>query len=251
MTMTTNPPAESLGVLLGDHRLFHSTLQCRRFITAKAGVTPYGMYRQALRELNSRTWSLFDEMLRREEIQVDLDELARKVEVAEETYGENNIQLRRLRLEQGRKVVEMAQLEHAMTDRYREWAEFYGQCCTLRPLLGLREGQQLAEDKRDLLDEQMFAHQFAAQIRARIEAGERPLDSALTQVIETLPTGIRTPLLAAGQNQQEFIQWHDSQRPGELPAPEALPTPEEVERLIRERFGALAIERPKLGGLLE
>jgi hypothetical protein len=47
-----------LKAMLDDHQKYHSNLQIDRFIIYKSGVTPYGMYKQALRELYSRYESM-------------------------------------------------------------------------------------------------------------------------------------------------------------------------------------------------
>lgn len=242
---------ESLDVLLADHSHYHTTLQCRSFITAKAGVTPFGQYRQALRELNSRTWSAFDEMLRMEELRVDIEEETETIENLErviEHHGANERSIRRAQIRRARAEVELVQLERSLGDRLREWAEFYAQAVTLRGQLGLLPGETLDREKREELEASMFAHQFARTMRARFVCGERPLDPNLVQTIETLPQTYSAPLLAGAecQTREQFDAFCAQFPSPALPEPTAVPSIAEARDMVRERFEALPLAYSKL-----
>ena len=247
---------ESLETLLADHEQNHSTLQCRSFITAKTGVTVYGQYRQALRELVSRTWAAFEEMLSREELLCTADELDEKLGELDARFDDvgsgADARRRRLTIKRARVAVQLAQLESGLDDRFREWGEFYGQSCALRDQLGLKEGETLAREVREKLEVQMFAHQFASQIRGRIMANERPLDANMTQILGTMPSDVAQPLLGSASNPDGFMDWYEREML-KLPAP---PTPEQIpgrgasERLILSRFRLLEIEGVDLKGVL-
>lgn len=243
---------ESLETLFADHRPFHTTLQCRAFITAKSGVTPFGQYRQALRELTSRTWSAFDEMLRADELRIEIEEAEESVTRCEaESCGELSPAVRRAQIALARREIELRQLELTLHDRLREWGEFYAQACGLREQLGFLPGQPLDDARREELEADMFARQFANTMRARVLSGQNPLDENLLVAIESLPEPQRDALLAfpSAGRRADFDAWVAGFPVPIVPAPKALPSEREVRDMLRERFEALPLSYSRLSEL--
>lgn len=244
----------SLQTLFDDHQHYHTTLQCRSFITAKAGVTPFGQYRQTLRELTSRTWSAFEEMLRMEELRCDIEEATEKVTKIEDSplvgdLDKRDRKLRRARLKLARKEIELTQLEASTTDRLREWAEFYAQAVTLRGQLGLVEGEQLDEKTRERLETEMFAQQFVQTMKARAATGHAPLDPNLYQIIDTLPDDWRVPLIEASESAAKLRALEERLPAMQLPEPMYVPSIEEARALVRERLRTLPLGYTKVDQL--
>lgn len=236
---------ETLSTLLNDHQHYHSTLQCRQFITAKAGVTVFGMYRQTLRELDSRTWSTFEDLLSREELLCTLDELEEKLETCEDDARTRRLALRRVKAQ-----IRLEQTERLLRDRYREWAEFYGQAVRLRRELGLEEGEQLTPQRREQLEVTMFAGQFASTIRAGLLAGVgEPVSANTMEAILTLPREAREPFKFVRSDPNAFLQFCAQVLPDPgLPQPDDIPALPAVEAMILDRFEAMGA--PRMEGLL-
>lgn len=233
---------EALDTLFADHTHYHSTLQCRSFITAKAGVTPFGQYRQALRELTSRTWSAFEELLRMEELRVDVEELSTKIErLGDCPPKASELHLRRLLIERARAEVQLAQLEQSTTDRLREWAEFYAQACALRRQLGLIEGETLTRERREALEIDMFGGQFAQTIRSRIACGQPGIDPSLFLSIETLPEPLARLLIEGAQSKEGFERMIARFPEPAPPAPGDVPAIADARHMVRARFDALPL----------
>lgn len=236
---------EPLHTLLADHQHYHSTIQCRQFITVKAGVTLFGMLRQALRELEARTWNVFEDLLSRETFRCTVDELDEKLETCE-----SEPRARRLALKRARAVMDLTHVERALRDRYREWGEFYGQAVMLRQELGLAPGENLTRERREELEEAMFAGQLASTIRGRILAGEAVIiPPNIAETIHTLPAKYRGRLLAARSDREGFLEFCDQVLPqSTMPPPEMLPDAAQAERLIFSQFEQLGL--PAMSGLL-
>jgi hypothetical protein len=69
---------EELERLMRDYNESYGTFQLGRMIVARAGGTQYGIYRQALRELNTRIETLKGLYLEEEELLVDMSECVEK-----------------------------------------------------------------------------------------------------------------------------------------------------------------------------
>jgi len=226
-----------LSLLLEDHQKFHSIFQCRRFITQKAGVTPYGMYKQALRELDGRTWSALDDILTLREEEIKLERLRDRLLAKVDGLLEVKI---------ARAEITIERLRRGLRDRYREWAEFYAQAAHLRTVLGIPEGEPLTEERRAALDEEMIQYQIATSIKCNLLAGERPLSSNIVENILTMPDRMQEPLLASVTHPKVFASWYDSTFSATLAEAPAkmIPSIEEAKVLIESHPAAALLPAP-------
>lgn len=181
-----------LSAILSDHRPTHTAFQCRHFITAKAGACNYGMYRQALRELDSRTWGLAEDALAIREAELDAEAAER-----EAAGAADRVEAERAELKRDRALLRLARLKRDVPDRCREWAIFYAQARELRGRLHIGAGETLDAVRREQLEEDMHVKQLASLMLARIEAGERPVDSSIAEALRSLPDGPRAFLLSS------------------------------------------------------
>lgn len=159
-----------LSALLADHRPFHSAVQIDRFILGEHGVTPWGIYRQALRELASRWDALKADALA-------IMEHRCAIETAED-WGVGKV----IRAK-ARSAIET--IERTMRDRMREFCRFYAVASSLMPRF---EG--LTEEVREALD----VDEWAA--RARLKAGRDlivygQVSPETRDLVFALPTGSR------------------------------------------------------------
>lgn len=228
---------ESLAVLLADHRIGHTSLQCRRYITAQAGTSLFGMYRQALRELDARTWGVAEAALELEAAELALLEAE---QVRDRLWGVppsalelRRAELRRAELDVRRAGVLRARLARDLPDRCREWAEFYAQACELRERLGLAPGEQLDEARREALEHDMHAKQLIATARNRLLAGERPLDGSTMAAAAALSPSLVAYLQSAMHDPDAFGRAADELL--------AVPAPSPTPQLAQAEVVALAL----------
>jgi hypothetical protein len=205
--------------LIDDHRMYHDETQMDCFITAKAGGTPYGMYRQALRELYKRLRGLKGLYADYALLEVDIDELEAK-------EAENEFESRRNRIHLVRKKLTLQELEKSIADTEREFLRFYGQAVALKKVVG-----KLTPEKRLKLDREFWAHQ--AKERAAVDllttglVGVHAID-----LIQYLPVEERAPIFAQLKDKQALLRWFEEFN-YEHPLP-ALQAPEVNQKLIAQ-----------------
>lgn len=194
--------------LLTDHQFFHSNLQMDSFITIRAGGTLYGCYKQALRELQTRTTALRSHRATR---------LLLAIEIEEHDGGDS----RRDRIHRATKRDALAECDRVITDTLREFARFYGQADALRKALA-RSGVKfpLDNDTRDRLDREMWAHQI--KCRAAVEfLSSNGLQNSTIELFQALPGLMRQELaneIFGEGNQKRLIHWYMTYEP-DVPRP--------------------------------
>lgn len=139
--------------LLKDHQLYHSDFQMDHFITIRSGGTPYGQYKQALRELDKRKRGLKGLYAEKALLQIDIDELEHEIIQAEESYvNKVDYELERNRVKRGQKIMQIEDLDRNIQDTEREFVRFYSQAASLKEQIG-----ELTQERRKQLDEEMWA----------------------------------------------------------------------------------------------
>jgi hypothetical protein len=124
-----------LQILLNDHQTGMSDFQDDYFVTARAGGTVYGQYKQALRELYKRYRGL------RELVWNDTGWKQSQLEIKELEYKLDNEELNafereRLEIKLQHKKMLMEETERVINDTYREFYRFYQQACVLKQSIG-------------------------------------------------------------------------------------------------------------------
>ncbi len=125
--------------LLADHQKYHSSAQIDAFIVARNGGTPYGQYKQVLRELDARRNNLFTRYNERELLGIDIEDLEPCREV------------RRIQIEISQKEFQLQALEDTITDTEREFMRFYAHAVTLKTAIETEHGP-FDEAVREKLD---------------------------------------------------------------------------------------------------
>jgi hypothetical protein len=128
--------------ILGDHRHFHSAWQIDYAITAKAGGTVYGCYRQAVRELHKRWRGLRGLYAERVKLAADCDQ----------AQGVQRCEIR----------LQAVEADHVIADTEREFLQFWGQAVACRRAMGLADDQPMPEDMRDRLEGEFWEYQIKA-----------------------------------------------------------------------------------------
>lgn len=197
--MSQQDTLSDLHELLGLHERGHDSIQVDSFITAKTGVDAWGMFKQALREMHSRYYTLLTQALDVREKRVELDGESRAHD------GPLN-ELDRIKL--ARMYVELSSREDQFTRTLREFERFLGQARHLRKLFP----DAITAAVRDELD---LAHWVN---HLKFEAGESLLNSRMIggrvfRLAITLPEDQREELMGALSKPDEIVKWFKAHRP--------------------------------------
>lgn len=173
--------------LLRDDRLYHSPFQMDHFITARAGVTTWGMYVQALRELRGRMDGL--KQLAADHALAEI-ELARQERTAK--HAEDDLDRREAEVKAGIARAKLAGLLLNASETARELQRFYAQAEVLRARLPAElTPDVLAELERERWVE-LLKRRAAVELRADGRVSHGTIES-----VWALPPDQRAPVLAA------------------------------------------------------
>jgi len=209
---------EELGSLFGDHRKYHSERQIDSFIVARSGLTPYGRYRQSLRELWSRYSSLWSAWRELQELQIDLEEAEARAEFESDFDRRRHVlKVQDLRVRKDSKVFAVREIS-------REFARFLAHARAWKEQVG-----ELTDERRRVLDDEFWRETF------RNMAGLDVVQSGAVSrkcwaLVSTLPKRERLPLLAELQNTAQLRNYIVSREMPELPSEPTfkVPTMEEI-----------------------
>ena len=182
--------------LLNDHQMYHSQFQQDYFITARAGGTKYGMYKQALRELYKRYRGLKGLYADKALLQVDIDEL-------DASENENVFEERRNEINKAKKIMYMEEIDKNIFDTEREFERFYKQAATLKNSLG-----NIDENKRNKYDIDMWKYKLKEMAALDYISNGR-LSKATIELVFTLPFAMRTQTLAIIKNSKTLLDWYE------------------------------------------
>jgi hypothetical protein len=231
----------NLETLFADHQLHHSDLQLDYFITARSGGTPYGCYKQSLRELWKRFRGLSGMYAQRAL-------LAEQVAHLETLKTKQERKRRRLL---AAKRLQMIELAKSIEDTEREFLRFYGQAAALKPVIG-----ELTPELRAELDRDMWIHQLRCMVALDIISQGR-MRRVTAELIQSLPVDARRELLLTcfgpGKTEAERqryisanVDWFLEYSP-EIPPP--LEISREEARWLLECCESSALPAPSLNSL--
>jgi hypothetical protein len=187
--MSTDTP--DIKTLLGDLRRCHSEFQMDFFITTTNGGTPYGMYMQALKELNTRHTGLLEMYVRREELELD------KKEVAQPPYGPEG-EMARVVLEEKKIMLEQHALEQAISEQEREFRRFLGQARCLKKHLG-----ELTPEDKERLEREFWMHRLKGMVVKDVLTVGHPTGSTI-DLVAALPMDMRDKAVAELLDAKQF-----------------------------------------------
>ena len=124
----------NLDALLDDEQLFHSTYQLTHFIVGKGG-TPYGQYKQAVRELSQRVGALRGLFVRGKQMELRAKKLALAMS-ENPTCDEDRLKHEELHLEQSQETWNRCSLEQSIKDTYREFTVLFELAASLKEQIG-------------------------------------------------------------------------------------------------------------------
>lgn len=200
----------NLKSLLDDHQTGHSEFQDDYLITVKAGGTPYGQYKQSLRELYKRFRGLREMLCDQKRLHIEIQQLAHLIDTERDSFKKEL-----LKVDLMRKQMQTEEAERGIYNTKREFMRFYQQAAALKEQIG-----DLDDDKRRELDRGMWM--FKAKQMAAIDflVNGRIRESTLTMVV-SMPEDMRNECLAAVKDQDNLVQWYENQSHVELPEMDA------------------------------
>lgn len=207
---------ETLESLLRDHQSYHSEFQIDHFILAQAGRTPWGMYRQAVRELATRLSGLQQSYLSRERLLLDIEE-------AGEPKSDGSIESRRKRLDAIEARANRDRLDRQIREQEREFRRFYAHAVALKQQLG-----ELTQGKRERLEREFWMHQVKC-MAALDYITARGLGKATAEILHALPTDMRREAISEvmpsdpsrmHECADRLVKWYLNDESAALPEPE-------------------------------
>lgn len=203
--------ASTLRDLFAAHRPFHSAHQIDHYIIAKSGGTPYGMFKQAVRELKSRWSGLCSQYIEREELRRN----GAPCQCCEPDAEHGCLKLARYR-------IQIDGLEGQIRDTEREFRRFYAHATKLKAHLG-----ELTEERIEALEAEHWMHKLKQQAALDLLTAGRVQRDTL-ELLMALDPATRSPimdLLSSPGGHAELTTWLraytpevDIDRGGALPA---------------------------------
>lgn len=162
--------------LLKDHVIGHSFFQDDYFIVYKSGGTPYGQYKQALRELHKRYKGIREEFYTYEKNELEIIKLQKPKSKDDE-------------LELKYKILRQEDYYSNLMATYREFYRFYQIAKELKSYLTTQHGE-LTDDVIDKLDTEMWIWKLKEFIAKDIKTNGR-ITSATYESILGFPKNIK------------------------------------------------------------
>jgi hypothetical protein len=196
----------SLNELFRDYEAGMSQFQKDYFVTTKSGCTPYGQYKQALRELYARFRSLRDSVYKHEILKIDIKELYEKLEKDE---FENKWERARQEVELKRKILSYEESQRSIESVEIEFNRFYQHAVFLKQYLEKQYGE-LTEEKKEKLEEEMWEHKTKEYAAMDFITSGR-IGKSTYEILTSLPKNARINVLQGISNPQVLVEWYQQQ----------------------------------------
>lgn len=175
---------QNLERLLTDHQTGMSDFQDDYLVTARAGGTTYGQYKQSLRELYKRFRGL-RELVYGENGQKLADIEVRKLEKKLQAEDLDDLDREELEIQLKHKYLIAEEGERAVNDTYREFIRFYQQAEILKEKVG-----ELTPIRRRELETEMWVYRVK-EMAAIDYLTQGRLSSRTIEFVSVLPKEIR------------------------------------------------------------
>ena len=164
------------------------------FVTGMSAVTPYGQYKQAVRELYNRVCNLRDLEFSRETLEIEIDEQQHITE-----NGKDEFDRRKAVVELKRKQMNMFDLLERQKETQREAMSFYRQSAQLKEVVG-----ELTPEKEQVLEAEMWEAQVQKLAALDIMNGGGISKSTLEMAF-SMKGDIRDRLLSSFKNDPSVL----------------------------------------------
>jgi hypothetical protein len=190
-----------LGVLLKDHQTGMSDFQDDYLVTAKAGGTVYGQYKQALRETYRRFRGLRELIYGdrgRKMLDIEIEELQEKYDNMEEGRDRD-----RLEVKLKHRIMIREESDRAIKDTYREFIRFYQQSCALKEKVG-----ELTPQRRRELEIDMWRHKAKGMICSDL-SHSKFLSPKTLEFVTVMPKVVKQELFEILQDKEKLNRVKD------------------------------------------
>ena len=187
--------------LLNDHQTGHSELQNNYFVTAKAGGTLYGQYKQSLRELYKRFRGLRELICNKDILLIEIEELS-------ELANNYSFDGRKAKINRRRKLMQLEEAERSIFNTTREFNTFYQQASHFRSRIG-----DLTPEKRCKLDREMWEFRIKEMIVINLITSGK-IDKNTYEIMQALPIDIKNNILSSLKNKGELVVWYEELNKG-------------------------------------
>ena len=161
--------------LMKDYEPGMSDFQDDHFVTKRGGGTPYGQYKQALREIGSRIPTLRSSYYEREELLLDIEELEKS----------NELEGRRKEIQLGRLRGKLVDAEIMLNQTCKDFKRFLSHAFHLKKEIG-----ELTPEKKYRLEQELWEYRVREQISIQLASEGRILNTTL-EIISALPQEIK------------------------------------------------------------
>ncbi len=186
---------QNLGRLLTDHQTGMSDFQDDYLVTARAGGTVYGQYKQSLRELYKRFRGL-RELVYGENGQKLSDIEVRKLEKKLQAEDLDDLDREELEIKLKHKYLIAEEGERAVNDTYREFIRFYQQAELLKEKVG-----ELTPVRRRKLETEMWTYRVK-EMAAIDYLTQGRLSTRTIEFVSVLPKEVRPDMYNLVFNQE-------------------------------------------------
>ena len=165
-----------------------------RFVTGMAG-TPYGQYRQALRELNARFDGLRDAYCELESLQVDIDEQQYIID-----NSDNEFDRRRAEITYKQKMFLLESRKRAITEKEDDALSFYRQAVQLKEQVG-----NINSDNQEQFNEEYWEHKIKKMAALDLMTNGR-LSRSTIETSLALKGDLRKRVLESFDNPDDLVE---------------------------------------------
>lgn len=204
--------------LLNDHRTGQDAMQLGSFVLG--GRTPWGTYKQAIRELYKRIRGLRQMITDRDLLLIDLEEIEERITSDDERDA------RRTAIERRAMQGRLEESERSIRDTKREAALFYRVAAELKQHFG-----EVTEEQRAELDRQEWRWwHFKRAAIAKLTSGR--VDDVVLKNLASIPIKERQEWLSVVKDDQALVSLLEKTEYGWIE--HAAPTVEEVKLIEKE-----------------
>lgn len=190
-----------LGNLFKDHQTGMSDFQDDYLVTAKAGGTAYGQYKQALRETYRRFRGLRELIYGdrgRKMLDIEIDELQEKFDSMEEGREKDKLEIKLKH-----RIMIREESDRAIKDTYREFMRFYQQASALKEKVG-----ELTPQRRRELEIDMWRYKAKGMVCSDL-THSKYLSPKTLEFISVMPKNVKQELFEILQDKSKLNKMKD------------------------------------------
>lgn len=177
--------------LFKDLELAHSDFQIHNFVLGEEkGITEWGKYKQALRELHKRVRGVKQLLFQMERDKIEIEKIKRKIErLKKGKYQDYDLDVKLEEINLAEKQTNLKIAEKSLQELLREAEEFYKVVVVLK-----EKFKNLSKEDKWRLEKEYWMLKFKRDIEDSLLAGQKP-SFGLMRVIKSLPLDMQKELL--------------------------------------------------------